>query len=234
MRLAMASAHRPDAGQEVRQVHRLDQIVAGALAHAPDLVRLETLAGAHDDRDGAGGIVAGDGAGGLIAIDAGHHHVHQNEVRHLALALGDGLFAAIGGDHAVALLGQELQEGEAFGGRVIDYEDLLDGHGIVPRKGHTGLVCPPRLAQWQVVVVPIYRSDEERGSVMNAADEIVRELRSAQVRVHLDALDDMKPGAKYYEWEARGVPLRLEIGPRDVAAGAVMLARRTGGKKEPV
>jgi prolyl-tRNA synthetase len=110
----------------------------------------------------------------------------------------------------------------------------LVGGLIMTHSDDKGLVCPPRLAQWQVVVVPIYRTDEERGSVMNAADEIIRELRSAQVRVHLDARDDMKPGAKYYEWEARGVPLRLEIGPRDVAAGSVMLARRTGGKKEPV
>jgi prolyl-tRNA synthetase len=106
----------------------------------------------------------------------------------------------------------------------------LVGALIMTHSDDKGLVCPPRLAQWQVVVVPIYRTDEERGSVINAADDIVRELRSAQVRVHLDARDDMKPGAKYYEWEARGVPLRLEIGPRDVAAGAVMLARRTGGK----
>jgi len=58
-----------------------------------------------------------------------------------------------------------------------------------------------------------------------------RELAGAGVRVHLDARDGMKPGAKYYEWEGRGVPLRLEVGPRDVAAGTVVLARRTGGKK---
>jgi prolyl-tRNA synthetase len=110
----------------------------------------------------------------------------------------------------------------------------LVGGLIMTHSDDKGLVCPPRLAQWQVVIVPIYRTEEERGSVMQAADELVRELRSAQIRVHLDARDDMKPGAKYYEWEARGVPLRLEIGPRDLAAGSVMLARRTGGKKEPV
>jgi len=68
--------------------------------------------------------------------------------------------------------------------------------------------------------------------VLDAADRIRRELSTAGVRVHLDARDGMKPGAKYYEWEGRGVPLRLEVGPRDVAAGAVVLARRTGGKKE--
>jgi len=80
--------------------------------------------------------------------------------------------------------------------------------------------------------VPIYRTDDERGTVLDAAARIRTELAGAGVRVHLDAREGMKPGAKYYEWEGRGVPLRLEVGPRDVAAGAVVLARRTGGKKE--
>jgi len=97
-----------------------------------------------------------------------------------------------------------------------------------------GLVCPPRLAQHQVVIVPIYRTDEERGNVLEAADHLRKELVAAGVRAHLDAREGMKPGAKYYEWEGRGVPFRLEIGPRDVAAASAMLARRTGGKKEPV
>ena len=57
-------------------------------------------------------------------------------------------------------------------------------------------------------------------------------VAAAGIRVHVDAREGMKPGAKYYEWEGRGVPLRLEVGPRDVASAAVMLARRTGGKKE--
>ena len=68
--------------------------------------------------------------------------------------------------------------------------------------------------------------------MLEVADRIRKELSAAGVRAHLDARDGMKPGAKYYEWEGRGVPLRLEIGPRDVAGGTVMLARRTGGKKE--
>ena len=80
--------------------------------------------------------------------------------------------------------------------------------------------------------MPIYRSDEERGAVLETAERVRKELAAAGIRTHLDARDGMKPGAKYYEWEGRGVPLRLEIGPRDVAAGTAMLARRTGGKKE--
>jgi prolyl-tRNA synthetase len=110
----------------------------------------------------------------------------------------------------------------------------LVGALIMTHSDDKGLVCPPRLAQWQVVIVPIYRTDEEQTVVMAAADQLVRDLRAEQIRVHLDARDGLKPGAKYYEWEARGVPLRLEIGPRDVAAGSVMLARRTGGKKESI
>jgi prolyl-tRNA synthetase len=110
----------------------------------------------------------------------------------------------------------------------------LVGALIMTHGDDAGLVCPPRLAQHQVVIVPIYRTDEERGNVLEAADHLRKELVAAGVRAHLDAREGMKPGAKYYEWEGRGVPLRLEVGPRDLAAGTVMLARRTGGKKEAV
>ena len=108
----------------------------------------------------------------------------------------------------------------------------LVGALIMTHGDDAGLVCPPRLAQYQVVIVPIYRSDEERGVVLDTAERVRKELAAAGIRTHLDARDGLKPGAKYYEWEGRGAPLRLEIGPRDVAAGTAMLARRTGGKKE--
>jgi prolyl-tRNA synthetase len=108
----------------------------------------------------------------------------------------------------------------------------LVGALIMTHGDDAGLVCPPRLAQYQVVIVPIYKTDEERAKVLESAEGTRRELAAAGIRVHVDARDGMKPGAKYYEWEGRGVPLRLEIGPRDVAAGTVVLARRTGGKKE--
>src|SRR5947207_15125406 len=78
-------------------------------------------------------------------------------------------------------------------------------------------------------------SDEERGQVLGVGGQVKDELASAGVRVELDARDSLKPGAKYFEWEAKGVPLRLEIGPRDVAAGQAMAARRAaGGGKAPV
>ena len=105
--------------------------------------------------------------------------------------------------------------------------------GLIMTHGDdTGLVCPPRLAEYQVVIVPIYKSDEERGRVLQAAERQLRDLRDQGLRAHLDARDGLKPGAKYYEWETRGVPLRLELGPRDLAQGTVMLARRTGGPKQ--
>jgi prolyl-tRNA synthetase len=105
------------------------------------------------------------------------------------------------------------------------------GGMIMTHSDDNGFVCPPRLAQWQVVVVPIYRSDTERAQVVEAAQALAAELRAANLRVHVDARDGMKPGAKYFEWEGRGVPFRLELGPRDLAGGTVMLARRTGGGK---
>ena len=108
----------------------------------------------------------------------------------------------------------------------------LVGALIMTHSDDNGLVCPPKLAQYQVVVVPIYKSDDERAAVLQASERLRHDLAAAGIRVHVDAREGMKPGAKYYEWEGRGVPLRLEVGPRDIASGSVVLARRTGGKKE--
>jgi prolyl-tRNA synthetase len=110
----------------------------------------------------------------------------------------------------------------------------LIGGLIMTHSDDAGLVCPPRLAQFQVVIVPIHKKEEEKAIVLEAAATLLRELREGGVRTHLDAREGMTPGAKYYEWEGRGTPFRLEIGPRDIASGSAMLARRTGGKKEPV
>ncbi len=87
-----------------------------------------------------------------------------------------------------------------------------------------GLILPPRLAPYQVVIVPIYKSDEERAQMLAEADRVARELDG--VRVHVDRREEVTPGYKFNDWEMRGVPLRLEIGPRDVAQGTVVLARR--------
>ncbi len=110
----------------------------------------------------------------------------------------------------------------------------LVGGLIMTHGDDNGMICPPRLAQWQVVIVPIWKTDEELARVLGASDILARDLRAAGIRTHVDGRQGMKPGAKYYEWEGRGVPLRLELGPRDLANQTVMLARRTGGPKEPV
>jgi prolyl-tRNA synthetase len=89
-----------------------------------------------------------------------------------------------------------------------------------------GLVLPPRLAPYQVVVVPIYRTDPERVIVLEAARRVRTQLADGGVRVRLDERDGVTPGFKFNDWEMRGVPLRIEIGPRDVEKRQVVLARR--------
>lgn len=101
---------------------------------------------------------------------------------------------------------------------------------VMTHSDDHGLVCPPRLAPVQVVIVPIWKSDAEHAQVTEVGRRVKAELDRAGLRVELDLRDSVKPGAKYFEWEAKGVPLRLEIGPRDVAAGQVVAARRSGGK----
>jgi prolyl-tRNA synthetase len=103
----------------------------------------------------------------------------------------------------------------------------LIGALVMTHGDDNGLVLPPRIAPIQVVIVPIYRKDEERALVMQKAEAIASGLRAERVRVHIDARDTMKPGPKYYEWERKGVPMRIEIGPRDVAAQKVMVVMRT-------
>ncbi len=99
--------------------------------------------------------------------------------------------------------------------------------GMVMTHGDdSGIVVPPRIAPAQVVVVPIWRTDAQRALVMEEADRFREQLISAGVRVRVDARDHLNPGAKFYEWERKGVPFRAEIGPRDVAKGQVVLARR--------
>jgi prolyl-tRNA synthetase len=100
--------------------------------------------------------------------------------------------------------------------------------GLVMTHGDDGgLILPPRLAPIQVVIVPIYRSDEERSLTLDKAGQVAAALRARDVRVHIDARDNMKPGPKYYEWERKGVPIRVEIGPKDIAKEQLMLVLRT-------
>ncbi|MFB3069375.1 MAG: proline--tRNA ligase [Gemmatimonadales bacterium] len=103
--------------------------------------------------------------------------------------------------------------------------------GLVMTHGDDkGLVLPPRLAPTQVVIVPIWKSEADKTAVLQVSDRVREVLRECGFRVEVDDREGMKPGAKYYAWELRGVPVRLEIGPRDVSEGQAVLARRTGGK----
>ncbi|MFH0953215.1 MAG: proline--tRNA ligase [Verrucomicrobiota bacterium] len=103
---------------------------------------------------------------------------------------------------------------------------------IMTHGDDQGLILPPRLAPIQAVIVPIAKSDEEKKAVMEAAKRIQQELIAANIRVKLDERDGLTPGFKFNDWELRGVPLRIEIGPKDVAKGTVVLARRDRPGKE--
>jgi prolyl-tRNA synthetase len=106
--------------------------------------------------------------------------------------------------------------------------------GVVMAHGDDrGLRLPPRVAPQQVVIVPISREDE-RADVLQAAAALADELRAAGVRVRVDDRPEYRPGFKFNEWELKGVPLRLELGGRDLAAGAVTVARRDTGEKQQI
>ncbi|MBT2263903.1 proline--tRNA ligase [Rhodococcus erythropolis] len=99
--------------------------------------------------------------------------------------------------------------------------------GVIMTHGDDkGLVFPPRLAPYQVVIVPITRGGN--AAVEEAADGLARRLGAAGVRTHVDARPQLSPGFKYNEWEMRGVPVRLELGPRDLEVGSAMMVKRLG------
>jgi len=102
----------------------------------------------------------------------------------------------------------------------------LIGALIMAHSDDSGLIIPPRLAPIHVVIVPIFKNDEEKKKVEAACDRIYVKLKSKGLSVKFDSRDNLKPGAKYFEWEAKGVPLRLEIGPRDVDQNSVCVVKR--------
>jgi prolyl-tRNA synthetase len=95
-----------------------------------------------------------------------------------------------------------------------------------------GLVLPPKLAPTQVVIVPIFKTEDEKALVLQTAKELKARLIEANLRVTLDEREGFSPGYKFNDWEMRGVPLRVELGPKDVAKQAAMLARRDRPGKE--
>jgi prolyl-tRNA synthetase len=113
--------------------------------------------------------------------------------------------------------------------------------GLIMTHGDDlGMVTPPLLAPIEVVIVPIYRKEDERVRVLEAAERLKKNLADWErrepdrLRVHLDAREGMKPGAKYYEWELRGIPVRVELGPRDIDSNQAVLVRRDTREKRPV
>nr|Q027I0.1 RecName: Full=Proline--tRNA ligase; AltName: Full=Prolyl-tRNA synthetase; Short=ProRS [Candidatus Solibacter usitatus Ellin6076] len=105
----------------------------------------------------------------------------------------------------------------------------LIGGLIMTHSDDKGLVLPPKLAPVKSVIVPIYRKEEERAAVLEAAHRIAKEIGAK-----VDDREGQSPGAKFFHWERRGVPVVLELGPRDLASGKIVLKRRDTGTKEPI
>lgn len=102
----------------------------------------------------------------------------------------------------------------------------LIGALIMTHSDDTGLILPPKLATTHVVIVPIYKTDDEKARVYKEADAVLAELKAQGLGVVCDKREGLAPGAKYYDWECKGVPLRIEIGPKDLDNGSLCLARR--------
>jgi len=99
--------------------------------------------------------------------------------------------------------------------------------GVIMAHGDDkGLRLPPRIAPIQVVLTPIWKSDEDKDTVFDFANQVNEQLCAAGIRTHIDEREGLSPGFKFNDWEMRGVPVRLEIGPRDVEGNSVMSARR--------
>ncbi|MBE0651948.1 MAG: proline--tRNA ligase [Bacteroidales bacterium] len=108
----------------------------------------------------------------------------------------------------------------------------LIGALIMAHSDDNGLVLPPKLAPIQVVIVPIYKKEEELKEISAQVEKITKELRKAGISVKYDDRDTFKPGFKFADWELKGVPVRLAIGPRDLQNGTVEVARRDTLEKE--
>ncbi|MGQ0796182.1 MAG: proline--tRNA ligase [Nitrosopumilaceae archaeon] len=107
----------------------------------------------------------------------------------------------------------------------------LIGALIMVHGDDKGLVLPPRVAPIQVVIVPIYYSDSDKESVLEKTKEIEQIIKKEKIRVHVDSREEWTPGYKFHDWEMKGVPLRIEIGPKDIVKGKMVLVRRDTQKK---
>ena len=110
----------------------------------------------------------------------------------------------------------------------------LMGALIMTHSDNNGLVLPPTLAPIQVVMVPIFKTDEERAAILERMESLKAEMTAKGLSVKIDDRDNLRPGFKFAEWELKGVPVRVVIGPRDLENGVVELARRDTMEKESV
>jgi prolyl-tRNA synthetase len=108
----------------------------------------------------------------------------------------------------------------------------LVGGLVMTHSDDAGLVLPPRLAPIHVAIIPIFKNDAERSAVFTAAETVERMLALSGLEVVVDRRDELRPGAKHFAWERKGIPVRIEIGPRDVQAGSVVVKRRDRDPKE--
>jgi len=109
----------------------------------------------------------------------------------------------------------------------------LIGGLIMQHSDDKGLVMPPKIAPIHVVIIPVWVGEKEQTSVFNKAEEIAKNLKKEGLMVEMDKRD-MRPGPKFFDWERKGVPVRLEIGPKDLASKSVVVVRRDTGEKESV
>jgi len=110
----------------------------------------------------------------------------------------------------------------------------LIGGMIMVHGDDKGLVLPPRVAPIQVVIIPIYHSGEEKKVILEKSRNIEKLLLDVNIRVHLDDRDQVTPGFKFNDWEMKGTPIRIELGPKDYEEGKFVLVRRDNGQKQEV
>ena len=110
----------------------------------------------------------------------------------------------------------------------------LIGGMIMTHGDDKGLVLPPKIAPIQVVIIPIYYSDDEKGNVIQKASQIRDDLSKINLRVHLDDRDQLTPGFKFNDWEMKGIPIRIEIGPKDIAKNQLVLVKRHNQTKTSI
>ncbi len=108
----------------------------------------------------------------------------------------------------------------------------LIGAVVATHGDQNGLILPPKVAPFQVVIIPV--ASQPGDTVWQAADKIRLELEAVGVRVKFDDRDHLRPGAKFYEWELKGVPVRIELGPKDLAQAQVVLVDRLSSKKQAI